>query len=522
MFKHYPGDACCEGGRNSHNATGKYCVYPNDTMGVGLVPYTDGGLKLEGKTGQIAAIMPNYAICHTDDEHYGENVASAYNAYVLGILRDAGWDGVVTTDWQITQDTYFNGAFEGRHFGVDDLTPEERISKGYVAGTDQFGGEFQGEEIPEIIKITQKALGEDKALERYQAAARRLFVAELNLGLFENPYLAQAETKAVWADTEPQEWADGELLPKCVVMLKNKGGIIKSRSSKPKVYVPMQYSPAQEAMDMGPMKREAKPASWALPADEKVLSQYVELVTDTISDSADPDNLTEADIVRADSAALAACDFALIFAEAPETGSGSETKPDGTVTYLPMNLGYAPYTADGPNVRKVSFAGDPLPDGSMENRSYYGNTHPGSQGSLDDILSACTLAGETPVVLAIASGNPMIFSEFEDKVAAILYTPNAYDAAATAKVAAGAIEPSGLLPYDMPANMDTVEAQAEDTPHDFDIYQDSEGNSYGFAFGQNWDGVIDDERTKKYKVAPVLTPQEYDFGSYKGYTTYEG
>ena len=522
MFKHYPGDACCEGGRNSHNATGKYCVYHNDNMGVGLVPYTDGGLKLEGKTGQIAAIMPNYAICHTDDEHYGENVASAYNAYVLGILRDAGWDGVVTTDWQITQDTYFNGAFEGRHFGVDDLTPEERISKGYVAGTDQFGGEFQGEEIPEIIKITQKALGEDKALERYQAAARRLFVAELNLGLFENPYLAQAETKAVWADTEPQEWADGELLPKCVVMLKNKGGIIKSRSSKPKVYVPMQYSPAQEAMDMGPMKREAKPASWALPADEKVLSQYVELVTDTISDSADPDNLTEADIVRADSAALAACDFALIFAEAPETGSGSETKPDGTVTYLPMNLGYAPYTADGPNVRKVSLAGDPLPDGSMENRSYYGNTHPGSQGSLDDILSACTLAGETPVVLAIASGNPMIFSEFEDKVAAILYTPNAYDAAATAKVAAGAIEPSGLLPYDMPANMDTVEAQAEDTPHDFDIYQDSEGNSYGFAFGLNWNGVIDDERTKKYKVAPVLTPQEYDFGSYKGYTTYEG
>ena len=226
--------------------------------------------------------------------------------------------------------------------------------------------------------------------------------------------------------------------------------------------------------------------------------------------------------MRADSAALAACDFALIFAEAPETGSGSETKPDGTVTYLPMNLGYAPYTADGPNVRKVSLAGDPLPDGSMENRSYYGNTHPGSQGSLDDILSACTLAGETPVVLAIASGNPMIFSEFEDKVAAILYTPNAYDAAATAKVAAGAIEPSGLLPYDMPANMDTVEAQAEDTPHDFDIYQDSEGNSYGFAFGLNWNGVIDDERTKKYKVAPVLTPQEYDFGSYKGYTTYEG
>ena len=526
MFKHYPGDACCEGGRNSHNATGKYCVYPNDNMGVGLVPYTDGGLKLEGKTGQIASIMPNYAICHTDDEHYGENVASAYNAYVLGILRDAGWDGVVTTDWQITQDTYFNGAFEGRHFGVDDLTPEERISKGYVAGTDQFGGEFQAEEIPEIIRLTQKTLGDEKALARYQDAARRLFVAELNLGLFENPYLAQAETKEVWADTEPQEWADNELLPKCVVMLKNKGGVIKRRGEKPTAYIPMRYTPKKEAGGMGPMMGmgggEPTPASWAIPVDEATVSEYLNVVTDSVSASADPDNLTEADVVRVDAATVAACDFVLLFAEAPTVGNGSETAPDGTVTYLPMNLGYASYTADGANVRKVSLAGDTLADGSTENRSYFGQTNEGSQSALDEILATCELAGDVPVVAAIASGNPMIFSEFEDKVAAILYTPNAYDAAATAKIAAGTVEPSGLLPYDMPANMDTVEAQAEDTPHDFDIYQDSEGNSYGFAFGLNWSGVIDDERTKKYKVAPVLTPQEYDFGSYKGYTTYEG
>ncbi len=522
MFKHYPGDACCEGGRNSHNATGKYCVYPNDNLGVGLVPYTDGGLKLSGKTGQIASIMPNYAICYTDDEHYGENVASAYNAYVLGILRDAGWDGVVTTDWQISQDTYFNGAFEGRHFGVDDLTPEERICKGYVAGTDQFGGEFQADQIPDIITLVQKELGEEKALERYQGAARRLFVAELNLGLFENPYIAQEDTKAVWEDTEPQEWADEELLPKCVVMLKNKGGIIKERSEKPTVYIPLQFKEAQEAMSMGPVQKEATPASWALPVEQDVIADYVTVVTDTVSPSADQNNLTADDVVRVTSEELASCDFALLFAEAPSTGSGSQEDQDGNVTYLPMNLGYAPYTADGANVRKVSLAGDTLADGSMENRSYYGQTNEGSQSALDDILATCELAGDVPVVVAIASGNPMIFSEFEDKAAAILYTPGSYDVAATVKVASGAVEPSGLLPYDMPADMDTVEAQAEDTPHDFDIYQDSEGNSYGFAFGLNWSGVIEDDRTKKYKVTPVLTPEEYDFESYKGYTTYEG
>ena len=38
----------------------------------------------------------------------------------------------------------------------------------------------------------------------------------------------------------------------------------------------------------------------------------------------------------------------------------------------------------------------------------------------------------------------------------------------------GAAEPSGLLPMQMPANMNTVEAQYEDVPHDMLAYTDSE------------------------------------------------
>ena len=59
----------------------------------------------------------------------------------------------------------------------------------------------------------------------------------------------------------------------------------------------------------------------------------------------------------------------------------------------------------------------------------------------------------------------------------------------------------------MPKDMDTVEAQAEDTPRDMDPYVDSEKNSYDFAFGLNWSGVIDDDRTAKYKVSPILKPE---------------
>ena len=39
----------------------------------------------------------------------------------------------------------------------------------------------------------------------------------------------------------------------------------------------------------------------------------------------------------------------------------------------------------------------------------------------------------------------------------------------------------------------------EDVPQDMKPYKDSEGQSYDFAYGLNWKGVIKDARTAKYK-----------------------
>lgn len=58
----------------------------------------------------------------------------------------------------------------------------------------------------------------------------------------------------------------------------------------------------------------------------------------------------------------------------------------------------------------------------------------------------------------------------------------------------------------MPANMETVEAQYEDVPRDMECYVDSAGNTYDFGFGLNWSGVIQDERTEKYCVPPLTEP----------------
>ena len=75
------------------------------------------------------------------------------------------------------------------------------------------------------------------------------------------------------------------------------------------------------------------------------------------------------------------------------------------------------------------------------------------------------------------------------------------------RVITGKSEPYGLLQYQMPKDMDTVEAQLCDVPRDMEPYVDSEGNAYDFCFGLNWSGVIDDERVATYSAAPLTMPE---------------
>jgi beta-glucosidase len=106
--------------------------------------------------------------------------------------------------------------------------------------------------------------------------------------------------------------------------------------------------------------------------------------------------------------------------------------------------------------------------------------------------------GAKPVILIVHVSKPMVFSEIEKSASAILIHMGVQDQALMEMIS-GKEEPSALLPFQMPANMSTVEKQFEDVPRDMIPYTDSEGNVYDFAFGMNWSGVISDERIKKYK-----------------------
>ena len=106
--------------------------------------------------------------------------------------------------------------------------------------------------------------------------------------------------------------------------------------------------------------------------------------------------------------------------------------------------------------------------------------------------------GDKPVIVSVTADKPMIFAEFENLVDAIVLNFGV-STQAVMDIVSGKAEPSGLLPLQMPANMETVEAQQEDVPFDMIPYQDSEGNAYDFGFGLDWNGVIKDERTQKFK-----------------------
>ncbi len=94
--------------------------------------------------------------------------------------------------------------------------------------------------------------------------------------------------------------------------------------------------------------------------------------------------------------------------------------------------------------------------------------------------------------------NPTIVEEFEQFVNAII-TDFGAQTQAIMDIISGNINPSGLLPFNMPANMKTVENQCEDVPHDMKCYKDELGNVYEFAYGLDFNGVINDSRVAKYK-----------------------
>jgi beta-glucosidase len=204
MVKHWPGGGAGEGGRDGHYGYGAYAVYPGNNLQDHLKPFTEGAFNLEGETGKAAAVMPYYTISYNQDTVYGENVGNSYSKYIItDFLRmKFGYDGVLCTDWGITDDVSSVYAFEGKCWGVEDLSVADRHYKAIMAGMDQFGGNNDMGPVLEAYRMGVEEHGEEFMRKRFEESAVRLLRNIFRVGLFENPYLDITETESIVGNAE--------------------------------------------------------------------------------------------------------------------------------------------------------------------------------------------------------------------------------------------------------------------------------------------------------------------------------
>lgn len=469
MVKHFPGGGPCEAGRDAHYAYGKYAVYPGSNFEEHLRPFTEGAFQLEGGTIKAAAVMPYYSVSFGQDRKDGENVGNSYNRYLItDLLREKlGYDGVVCTDWGITHDTgRTEEEFAGKCWGVEGMFEAERHLKALEAGVDQFGGNNDVKPLLEAYQMGCEIYGEQAMMDRFRRSAVRLLKNIFRTGLFENPYLDLKESEETVGN--PEFVRKGyESQQKSVTLIKNRNHVLPLKE-KIRVYIPDRH--IRSYLDF--MSRPTPDQKVVPPAKKKAEAYF------TIAETPEE------------------ADAALCFIESPiSVGYSPADREAGGNGYVPVTLQYRPYRADSARAESIA-GGDPLEP--FTNRSYRGKENTAAnEEDLDLVIDARKRMGDKPVIVSISLKNPTVMAELEPYADAIL-VDYGVSAEAVLDMIAGRREPGGLLPVQMPANMETVEKQSEDVAFDMQCYTDSEGHVYDFGFGMNFTGVIEDERTRIY------------------------
>lgn len=464
QFKHFFGNLANEGGRNYHDYTGKYTVMTEEQIDTQLVPFVEGGFQLDSAIGSASAIMVTYTVPMDEEgDSYGEKaVGGAFNDFVMGKLAEHKFEGMVSTD-SLTWDTLDLGfmVMLQTAYNVDDLTMDEKIVTMFELGVDQIMGGTRPADLSTAYTAYVEKNGQEEADKNWADAAVACVLPIFRVGNFECPYVVTAESAATFEANTPD--VTNELAQSSIVMLKN-NGIIAQRDTKLKAYI---VSNGDE-----------------LPVSKKVLKGYFEIV----------DNPSEAEV-------------AIVFVDSPKcVNTGYNTDAE---EWCPITLQYRPYTADADCVEEDSITGDVkiektespygiVENKTVENRGYYDAENTvANEADLDLILTTAELG--IPTVVCVNASGAFCVDEFEDKVDAIL-VGFGVDKSNYLPLVAGQVEPSALLPLQMPASMEAVEAQQSGAPRDMECYVDANGNTYDFAFGLNWTGVINDTRTERFAV----------------------
>ncbi len=214
MVKHFSGGGPQKDGEDAHFPYGKEQVYPGNNFDYHLIPFTKGALP--ANTGQI---MPYYGIPVGQTK---EEVGFGFNKEIITeLLRDSlKFDGVICTDWNIINTMPLAELAGGeRSWGVENLTPEQRIKKSILAGVDQIGGETSTEQI---INLLQRGEIEES---RINQSVRRILRDKFTIGLFDNPFVDVSKISVKLL--KPEKIKKAEIAQvKSTILLKNQNKIL--------------------------------------------------------------------------------------------------------------------------------------------------------------------------------------------------------------------------------------------------------------------------------------------------------
>lgn len=227
MTKHFPGGGPQKDGEDPHFPYGREQVYPGANFDYHLIPFA------AAFAAGTAQIMPYYGM-PIDTEL--EAVGFGFNRQVITeLLRGKyGFDGVVCTDWGLINDRPIGDqVLVARAWGVEQLTPEQRLKKALDAGVDQFGGEDCPELVVALVRGGQ--IGEA----RIDESVRRLLRDKFRLGLFDHPYIDEEQAERV-VGSEAFREAGALAQRRSIVLLKNgavHGTTMLPVPGRPRIYV---------------------------------------------------------------------------------------------------------------------------------------------------------------------------------------------------------------------------------------------------------------------------------------------
>ncbi len=240
VVKHWAGYGAQKDGFDSHNAYGRFAVFPGNNFNYHLIPFT-GAFQAH-----VASVMPTYSILQGVmlDGRPLEPVGAGYSKQLLtGLLRGKyGFQGVILSDWAITNDCDAicqNGAPAGEKasfmhigmpWGAESLTKEQRFAKVINAGVDQIGGTDESELVLQALHdgLLTRA--------RMEEAAGRVLLQKFQMGLFEDPFVDPAQASTVLGNAEfRHEGEQGQ--QRSLVLLQNKNNLLPYRVQGKKIFL---------------------------------------------------------------------------------------------------------------------------------------------------------------------------------------------------------------------------------------------------------------------------------------------